>query len=179
MSKKPYKNPVDKQAHRVEEPATAYMTTPVPPVSIRINRKDKPAQKVSFMLDSGYFFRQNKSGHLHAAALDYFDVLPMIDFLGYNQQDLSVFLEVNTSTISRWKSKNSPLGSLRTKNILAVDQVIAKGVRIFGSRDNFKEWLYAINDALGDVRPIDLLKNPFGVEVVDNALEALSWGTYL
>ena len=177
--KKSYGQAADKEVHGVEEPVTAYRTKPAPPVSIRINRPGKPSQKVNFNLDSGYFFTQKEAGYLHGKVLTYFDVLPLLDFLGYNQQDLSIFLDVNPSTISRWKSKNTPLGSLRSKNILEVDQVIAKGVRIFGSQTNFKEWLSAINDALGDVRPIDLIKDPYGVQMVDNALEALSWGSYL
>lgn len=178
-AKKSYKEPSDYKKYGAEEPATAYRTAPAPPASIRINRPGKPAQEVSFSVDSGYFFNQRHSGYPSSVALGYFDVLPLIDYLGYNQQDLSQFLDVNASTISRWKSKNTPLGSLRSKNILEVDQVIAKGVRLFGSRTSFKEWLYAINDALGDVRPIDVLKDPYGVKMVDNALEALSWGSYL
>lgn len=112
-------------------------------------------------------------------ALNYAEVEPMLDFLGYNQKEAASFLEVDPGTITRWKRSKTEIGKLRTLNLMNVDQIIGKGIRIFGSEVLFKEWLHTSNDALGDVKPVDLLKDPFGVSLVEEAIDALSWGSFV
>jgi putative toxin-antitoxin system antitoxin component (TIGR02293 family) len=99
--------------------------------------------------------------------------------LGFRQKELADFLHVDASTITRWKKNETEIGILRAKIILDIDEIIAKGVRIFGSEADFKDWLASLNYSLGDQRPIELLKDPYGTEAVDEALEAISWGVYL
>ena len=165
-----------KDKHQAKEPVAAYATPKKFQRSIRIHQQGQPVLQIRIDQQEHYFFQEEarfKNG------LSYDDIVPLIAFFGYNQLELSQFLDVNPSTISRWKSQNSDLGSLRSKNIVEVDKIIAKGIRIFGSAAGFQEWLHTTNTALGDVKPHDLLKNPFEVETVANTLEALSWGSYL
>lgn len=106
-------------------------------------------------------------------------IKPVMQFLGFNQQEMSNILEVNASTLSRWSKGDKPIGKLRSKTIYDIDRVITKGIRIFGSENSFKQWLNTSNYALGDKKPVDLLKDPYGIEWVDNAVEALSWGNVI
>jgi putative toxin-antitoxin system antitoxin component (TIGR02293 family) len=103
---------------------------------------------------------------------------PVFNYLGYNQKEVAEILEINASTIYRWKKskKSEPLGKLQSKVILQIDEIIAKGIKIFGSEEGFKVWLDMPNYALGDIKPIELLKDPYNIEIVDNAIEAMSWG---
>lgn len=165
-----------KKKNQVQEPAVAYAPPAVSQHGIRINQQGHPVQQINIVQEEQYFFRNYAN---FQKALSFYDIAPLISFLDYNQQDLAQFLDVNASTISRWNAQDSALGMLRSKNSVEVDKIIAKGVRIFGSETGFQAWLHAVNTALGDVRPRDLLKNPFEVDTVDNALEALSWGSYL
>ena len=88
-------------------------------------------------------------------------------------------LEVDLSTLSRWRKEDRKLTKSLAKNILEMDQVIAKGVRIFGSEELLSQWLHTENSALGDQRPSTLMKSPYGVDRVDEAMEAMSWGFIL
>lgn len=108
--------------------------------------------------------------------LEYSAIMPMIDFIGYSQAELAEALELDPSTLSRWKKENKNIGKIRTKAMRDIDQIIAKGVRIFGNESNLKIWLDSPNHALGDQKPFDLLKSPYGIDLVDDALEAMSWG---
>lgn len=112
---------------------------------------------------------------------NYSEILPLLQFLGYNQEESSELLETNASTISRWKNSDKPvdIGKLRSKVVLDIDEIITKGVRIFGDEEHFQEWLNASNYALGDVRPVDLLKNVYSIALVEDTLDALFWGNYL
>lgn len=113
--------------------------------------------------------------------LSYSEVQPVFHFLGYSQKEDAEALDLNASTLSRWKKteKNEPLGKLQSKFISDIDEVIAKGVKLFGTEEDFKVWLNTPNYALGDVKPIELLKNPYEIEIVDNAIEAMSWGNLM
>ncbi len=147
--------------------------------SIRIMSEGKTLSVIPFDNDSAYFLRKKGQDRSKVPGLSFQDIEPIIEFFEYKQLDLAQFLDVNPSTVSRWRSNDSDIGSLRSKNIFEVDRIVSKGVRIFGSEKNFKEWLGTVNYALGDIRPVDLLKDPYGVDMVDGALEALSWGNYI
>lgn len=111
----------------------------------------------------------------------YKEVNPVLAFLGYNQGESSELLETNPSTLSRWKNskKEVDIGKLRTKVFLELDEIIAKGIRIFGSEELFQEWLNTTNYSLGDVKPVNLLKDVYSISLVEEVLDALSWGDYL
>ncbi|WP_373516749.1 antitoxin Xre/MbcA/ParS toxin-binding domain-containing protein [Pricia sp.] len=147
--------------------------------TIRILRHNKIVAEVPVTGNSFYFLNGKLKNKSAVPALFYNDILPLIDFLGFRQKDLADFLHVDASTITRWKKNETEIGVLRTKIILDIDEIIAKGIRIFDGEADFKDWLAASNYALGDKRPIELLKDPYGTESVDEALEAISWGAYL
>jgi uncharacterized protein (DUF2384 family) len=42
-----------------------------------------------------------------------------------------------------------------------IEYFITKGIRIFGSKEKFKEWLHTANQAPGGKKPIDLIKDPY------------------
>ncbi|HET8809447.1 MAG TPA: antitoxin Xre/MbcA/ParS toxin-binding domain-containing protein [Flavobacteriaceae bacterium] len=131
--------------------------------------------------NSYFFHEKNQDQNIlkEPEVLTYSAVEPLLGFLEYNQKEAAVFLEVDPGTISRWKKGKNEIGKLRTKNMLDVDEIIAKGIRIFGSEENFKTWLSTINNALGDSKPIELLKDPYGVAQVEEAIDSLSWGNYM
>lgn len=150
--------------------------------SIRIKRSGKVVSKIAVHGPQTYFLKRVSAvemDKMKRSDLTYAQIMPIIKFFDYKQKDIAQFLDVNESTISRWKTKDSDIGSLRSKTIIDVDEIIAKGVRTFGSEESFKEWLNTSNYALGDQKPIELLKNPYGVEMVEEAIDGLSWGTYI
>ncbi|MGK7395469.1 MAG: antitoxin Xre/MbcA/ParS toxin-binding domain-containing protein [Candidatus Cyclobacteriaceae bacterium M3_2C_046] len=115
------------------------------------------------------------------ATLKFKQTESVFQYLGYNQKEIADILEIDASTLSRWKKskKDESLNRLQTKVVLDIDQLIAKGIRIFGSEENLKGWLNSPNFALGDVAPIELIKDPYGIEMADSALEAISWGNFI
>ncbi|MFD2200515.1 antitoxin Xre/MbcA/ParS toxin-binding domain-containing protein [Shivajiella indica] len=100
----------------------------------------------------------------------------LFDYLHFNQADVAEVLEIDPSTLVRWKKEDKLLSRLLTKTIKDMDKIIAKGIRIFGSEVNFLHWLNTSNEALGNQKPIDMMRNPNGLEWIDQALDALSWG---
>lgn len=103
----------------------------------------------------------------------------LFDFLDYSQHDVAEVMEVDPSPLFRWKKEDKTLTRLLTKTIKDMDKVIAKGVRIFGTEALFSAWLHTQNHALDHKKPADLMRDPYGLELVDQALEAMSWGSFL
>jgi putative toxin-antitoxin system antitoxin component (TIGR02293 family) len=112
-------------------------------------------------------------------ALDFHETSVLFEFLDYTNQDIAELLEVDPSTLFRWKKEDRKLSKSLSKNLLEMDQIIAKGIRIFGSEEGLSEWLQLPNTALGNQKPAELLKNPYQIARVDQTLEALSWGIIL
>ncbi|MGB7394733.1 MAG: antitoxin Xre/MbcA/ParS toxin-binding domain-containing protein [Pricia sp.] len=154
-------------------------TNEVKEETIRIRSEDKIVAEVPVSGDNFYFLKNILKDKTAVPTLFYKDIVALIDFLGFRQKDLADFLHVDASTITRWKKSQTEIGILRAKIILDIDEIIAKGVRIFGNEADFLDWLATENYALGDRRPLDMLKDPYGTETVDEALEAISWGIYM
>jgi putative toxin-antitoxin system antitoxin component (TIGR02293 family) len=111
--------------------------------------------------------------------MSFSDTKVLFDFLDYSQHDVAEVMEVDPSTLFRWKKEDKTLTRLLTKTIKDMDKVIAKGVRIFGTEALFSAWLHTQNHALDHQKPADLMRDPYGLELVDQALEAMSWGSFL
>lgn len=113
--------------------------------------------------------------------LSFHEIEPVFSYLGFTQKAIAEILEVSPSTLSRWrKNDKGPLtGRLRSKFILHLDEIIGKGVKLFGSEEKFKLWLKTPNYALGGKEPVELLKDPYEMEKIDNAIEAMSWGNMM
>lgn len=125
-----------------------------------------------------YFLKLKRSGNSTdiQTELFYGQIKPIMEYLGYSMQEMADILEVNPSTISRWKKDDKSIGKLRSKTIYDIDRILFKGIGILGSEPAFKKWLNTGNYALGDKKPLELLKDPYGIELVENAIEAMSWG---
>lgn len=132
--------------------------------------------------DSYYFFQRvfsevSEPISGYGFSVSFHETGELFDYLDFTQQDVSEMLEVDPSTLSRWRKEDKKLTKLLSKNILEMDQVIAKGVRIFGSQELFGRWLQTENLTLGNQKPATLMKNPYGVSQVGEVLESVSWGS--
>ena len=57
-------------------------------------------------------------------------------------------------------------------------RVLSKATEVFGSRAHAKAWMERPALALDDVRPVDLLESPQGVDLVMDLLTRLEYGVY-
>lgn len=121
----------------------------------------------------------NESREPYGAVLDFHETGQFFDYLDFTNSDIAEVMEVDPSTLFRWKKEDRKLSKSLTKNLLEMDQIIAKGIRIFGTEELLSQWLHTPNTALGNQKPAHLLKNPYQISLVDQALEAISWGNIL
>jgi putative toxin-antitoxin system antitoxin component (TIGR02293 family) len=133
----------------------------------------------------GYFIRSLKRasnlvqvGELLEAGLPSKEVEPIIRYLDLKIPEIARAAAVSSSTVSRWKA-NTSIGIPGSNQFFRIDEVIRKGVDLFGGLEEFKGWLHSPNLALGNNIPAKLITSEIGVEMVDEALDALHYGNVM
>ena len=153
-------------------------TSPGKNVSIKVNTPKEFANKVIMrkhrMREFNKYFSQKVDEQATSAL--YSEVLPILNSYKFTQIERATLLDVNPSTISRWKSKDGNLRPLNVKNIYDLEDLRLKGISVFGDEANFLKWLESENFALGNNKPKQMILDPFGLEYVDEALDALRGG---
>ncbi|EKF55974.1 hypothetical protein I215_03485 [Galbibacter marinus] len=124
------------------------------------------------------FLKDPRGGYNESSHLDFSEIDKMMVYLGYNQSEVADLLDIDNSTVTRWKKKDSKLDRYRSEYIYKIDNLLSIGKRIFGNLEDLKHWLSTDNVALGNQKPITLIKNN-RVDSVVKALHSLSWGNYL
>jgi putative toxin-antitoxin system antitoxin component (TIGR02293 family) len=112
-----------------------------------------------------------------ANGLRFQDIKPIVKYLDLSITDLSNVSSNSASTIKNWRS-TSKINPLASAYFFRIDRVLKKGIEIFGSEDYFKKWINSRNLSLGSV-PRDLLLDPIGIELVEEALDALHFGNVI
>lgn len=102
----------------------------------------------------------------------------LVEYLSLSQDQFASIIGFSTRTISRW-ADDAHIGALGSKALIDIDELIGHGIEVMGDQDSFKQWLDQPNQALGDLRPLELLPKPYGVALVHDAIEALEYGNVM
>lgn len=160
---------------QVEEPASTYF------------KVTRAGRQKSYTVQSryGYFIPSLRKAENLAqiseiveAGIPSREVRSVIEFLDLKVPDVARAAAVSPSTVSRWQSDTS-IGIPGSTQFFRIDEVIRKGVDLFGGLEEFKGWLHNPNLALGNNIPAKLITSQIGVEMVDDALDALHYGNVM
>ena len=84
--------------------------------------------------------------------------------------------EVTPKTLNSYKISNNVPMHIRELTI-KLSRLYAKGNRVFGTTENFNEWLKKKSYGLGGLKPIDLLNTITGIEMIFDELISIEFGT--
>jgi putative toxin-antitoxin system antitoxin component (TIGR02293 family) len=105
---------------------------------------------------------------------DTFDKLS--DRFPLNNSDWSKILNVSDRTMQRYKREKKRFDSIHSERLLLIMLLFKKGVEVFGSTDNFIKWVNSENMSLGGVKPMNMLDNSFGVNMIKDELVRIEHG---
>lgn len=94
----------------------------------------------------------------------------------FSLQDWSDFLNISYKSLQRYKAQQTHFKSIYTEKIFELAEVMQVGTEVFGSLDKLKQWLITENYALGSLKPIELLRDSYGKELVLNELVRIDDG---
>jgi putative toxin-antitoxin system antitoxin component (TIGR02293 family) len=90
-----------------------------------------------------------------------------------------VFLNISNKTLQRYKAAKSRFKAPHSEKILELAEVLNTGMLVFQDIDKLKQWLHTENYALGNFRPMDLLSDSYGKELVLSELIRIDEGIFV
>ena len=86
--------------------------------------------------------------------------------VGLTKEQTCSVLNISAKTLDRYNTKNKLLKKPQVERFFGLAKVYREGVEVFGTLEKFNIWLTDANFALGSNRPIDLLVDSYGKDLV-------------
>jgi putative toxin-antitoxin system antitoxin component (TIGR02293 family) len=103
-----------------------------------------------------------------------FDIIQ--DYTPLEEEDWTKILNLSSKSLQRYKQQEKDFGPLQSEKIIEMAEVTNIGLDVFGNMPKFKIWLSTPNFALGKRKPIELLKDSYGKELVIGELTRVNYG---
>jgi putative toxin-antitoxin system antitoxin component (TIGR02293 family) len=94
----------------------------------------------------------------------------------FSESDWANILDISTKSLQRYKQNSKQFKSSQSEKIIETAEVINIGIDVFGDMEKLKLWLNTPNFALGNLKPIELLKDSYGKEMVIGELTRINYG---
>ena len=90
------------------------------------------------------------------------------------------FLNISTKSLQRYKNEKQHIFKPNhSEKIIELAEVTNFGNEVFDNNKNFYTWLTTISIALGSMKPIELLKDSYGKEMVMEELNRIDQGVFV
>lgn len=95
----------------------------------------------------------------------------------FSENDWAEILDISTKTLQRYKADSEHhFKPIHSEKIIEMAEVTKVGLDLFGDLDKLKLWLNTPCFALGKLKPIELLKDSYGKEMVISELHRINHG---
>lgn len=107
--------------------------------------------------------------------------IPIFDLISayapISERDWTDLLNISAKSLQRYKEASDyRFKPIHSEKIIEIAEVTKEGLEVFGDMDKFKLWLHTPNYALAGHKPIDLLKDSYGKELVISELVRINHG---
>lgn len=98
----------------------------------------------------------------------------------FNDQDWASFLGISSKSLQRNKTKEDfVFKPIQSEKILELAEVTSLGNIVFDTEQQFYLWLITPSFALGNMKPIELLTDSYGKEMVVSELNKIDQGIFV
>ena len=127
-------------------------------------------------------FFKNRMLLVHAiregVSFDFFNLIK--EKTPFNDEDWAGFLGISTKSLQRNKAKESfVFKPIQSEKIFELAEVTNLGNEVFDDESSFYSWLNAPSFALGNLKPMELLKDSYGKEMVLGELYKIDQGIFI
>ncbi len=95
------------------------------------------------------------------------------------EEDWAKYLDISTKSLQRYKQTSKSFKPLQSEKIIEMAEVTNMGIDVFGEMGKFRLWLETPNFSLGNLKPMELLKDSYGKELVLGELTRINYGILL
>lgn len=97
----------------------------------------------------------------------------------FSENDWTNILDISTKSLQRYRQASKQFKPLQSEKIIEMAEVTSVGLDVFGSIGKFKLWLDTPNFPLGNLTPMELLKDSYGKEMVLGELIRINHGIFV
>jgi putative toxin-antitoxin system antitoxin component (TIGR02293 family) len=97
----------------------------------------------------------------------------------FTENDWADILEISTKSLQRYRQTSRQFKPLQSEKIIEMAEVTDAGLDVFGDMGQFKLWLDTPNFSLGNLTPMELLKDSYGKEMVLGELTRINHGIFV
>lgn len=95
----------------------------------------------------------------------------------FTESEWASFLDISGKSMQRYRQAQShSFKPLHSEKIIEMAEVTKAGLDVFGHMEKLKLWLNTPNFALGKLKPVELLKDSYGKELVMGELTRINYG---
>ncbi|HUX84753.1 MAG TPA: antitoxin Xre/MbcA/ParS toxin-binding domain-containing protein [Chitinophagaceae bacterium] len=98
------------------------------------------------------------------------------DYTPLAEDDWTEILSLSSKSLHRYKQSDKVFDRLQSEKIIEMAEVTNIGLDVFGNMKQFRLWLGTPNFALGKRKPLELLKDSYGKELVVGELTRINYG---
>lgn len=137
----------------------------------KIDVRSKPVTYEKFLEDKMLIIGAIRKGIPYSL----FDLIQ--DYTPFSESDWANFLDISTKSLQRYRtSPEYHFKSIHSEKIIEMSEVTKVGLDVFGNIEKLKLWLNTPSYALGKLKPIELLKDSYGKEMVISELNRINHG---
>jgi len=98
----------------------------------------------------------------------------------FSDIDWAKFLNISLKSLQRYKvEKDFVFKPIHSEKIIELAEVTQLGETVFNDQEKFYKWLNQTSSALGNMKPLDLLNDSYGKELVTNELHRIDQGIFV
>ncbi len=97
-------------------------------------------------------------------------------FTPFTEDNWADFLDISTKSLHRYKQASKSFKPIQSEKIIEMAEVTQVGLDVFGDMEKFKLWLETPNFPLCNLKPIELLRDSYGKEMVIGELTRINYG---
>jgi putative toxin-antitoxin system antitoxin component (TIGR02293 family) len=104
----------------------------------------------------------------------------LIDFINkfsFSLQDISKIFHVSERTLQRY-SNNEKLNPELSERMLMLSDLYKKGSFVFGSDENFNDWMRTTSPVFNNNTPLSYLDTSFGFQLIHDELGKIEHGIF-
>jgi len=100
----------------------------------------------------------------------------IMDFTSLTNKEISDILPVSERQLGRYAEEHVLRKDI-SSHLIQLVELFGKGYDLFG-KEKFRLWIRLENLALGNIKPIDILDTPIGIEMVGDIIGRIEHGVY-
>lgn len=94
----------------------------------------------------------------------------------FNDEKISDWLDISVKTFRSYKKPESIIKDRIKEQAIMTLSLIKHGIEVFGSKENFSEWLEEKNFFFGHKAPIEFMDTHSGIKFIDDRLTGIEYG---